>query len=367
MKKLLFTVTNNLAYDQRMIRICSSLAAAGFDVTLIGTKNNTASQLPDRPYRQIRLSSWIKKGPGFYLEYNIKLFIFLLFRQADLLCCIDLDTIIPVWLASKIKNNIRVYDAHEYFSQQKEIVTRPGIYKIWHWVEKTFVPKFKNGYTVGNKIAETFKKLYQVDYKVIRNVPLLKLTPLNEGEQLRNIIYQGAVNEARGLEHLIPAMKKVNANLLIYGDGNFMEQTKNLIRSNNLGDKVFLKGKLLPDQLDALTSKHYIGVNLVENIGLNQYYSLANKFFDYLHHFVPQVTMNFPEYKSINEQFEVAVLLQDLKEGTIADGINKLLQDSVFYKKLYKNCGIAREEFNWQKEEKKLLFFYNSLWQISND
>lgn len=367
MKQLIFTVTNNLAYDQRMIRICTSLSAAGYDVTLVGVKNNRSGTLPEKPFKQIRLNSLIKKGPGFYIEYNCRLFTFLLFSKAHLFCCIDLDTIIPVWLAGKLKNYLLVYDAHEYFSQQKEIVTRPRIYKIWHWIEKKFVPKFKNGYTVGNKIAATFKLLYKVDYKVIRNAPSLKLLPSIIQNRSKNILYQGAVNEARGLEHLIPAMKLVNANLLIYGDGNFLEQTKSIIQSNNLQNKVFLKGKLLPEELDVITAKNYIGVNLVENIGLNQYYSLANKFFDYLHNLVPQVTMNFPEYKNINDQFEVAVLLNDLEINSIADGINKLLNDHSLYEKLYANCIKAREEFNWQKEEEKLLSFYNSLLHTSND
>ncbi len=36
MKKIVFTVTNDLTYDQRMHRICSSLARAGYTVQLIG-------------------------------------------------------------------------------------------------------------------------------------------------------------------------------------------------------------------------------------------------------------------------------------------------------------------------------------------
>src|SRR4029078_2918224 len=155
-----------------------------------------------------------------------------------------------------------VYDAHEYFSQQKEIVTRPKIYKIWHWIEKTFVPRFPKGYTVGHQIAATFRKIYKVDYEVIRNVPLLK--PVNHfiGHSDKFILYQGAVNETRGLEHLVPAMRQVDAQLLIYGDGNFIDQTKKLIIKNNLSDKVLLKGKLLPEELDAITAQAFIGVNL---------------------------------------------------------------------------------------------------------
>ena len=341
-----------------MIRICSSLAEAGYDVLLTGTRNNKSLPLQGKKYRQKRIFTFFKNGFGFYAEFNFRLFCWLLFKRADAICCIDLDTMLPVWLAGKLKHTRRIYDAHEYFSQQKEIMTRPKVYKVWHWMEKTFVPKFKNGYCVSNAIIAEFKTVYGVDYALIRNIPLLKPFPAPLTRTEKIILYQGAVNEARGLEFLIPAMKDVAATLVIYGDGNFMEQTKALITANNLGDKVLLKGKVLPEELDAITATAYIGINLVEHIGLNQYYSLANKFFDYMHNGIPQLTMNFPEYKLINDEFEVALLIADLQISTIANALNILLNDKIVYDRLQKNCLKASEILNWQHEEKKLIGFY---------
>lgn len=361
LKRITFTVTNDLNYDQRMMRICTSLAVAGYTVTLIGTKSNTSPPLSLKKYKQNRLYTFCKKGFGFYAEYNIRLFFYLLFTKTDIICCIDLDTILPVWLASKLKKTERVYDAHEYFSQQKEIVTRPGIFRVWQWIEKKFVPRFKIGYTVSQSIASKFKELYGVDYEVIRNMPLLKTLPVKTTLDEKIILYQGAVNEARGLEFLIPAMKTINARLDIYGDGNFMMQTKKLIAANNLQDKVFVKGKVLPEELEALAQNAYMGVNLVEYIGMNQYYSLANKFFDYISNGLPQVTMSFPEYKKINDEFEVAVLADSLQKETLTVAINKLLNDEALYKRLQQNCITARQVLNWQNEEKKLIAFYKNI------
>jgi len=362
LKQLTFTVTNNLVYDQRMIRICTSLCNAGYSVTLVGVNHKGSSPpLMARPFRQKRINTYCRKGPGFYAEYNCRLFFYLLFTRADLFCCIDLDTILPVWLASVLRGKKRVYDAHEYFSQQKEIVTRPHIYKVWHRIEQKMVPLFPNGYTVGQQIATAFLQLYQVKYAIIRNMPWLKDNVPSTHDRKRDIIYQGAINEARGIEYLVPAMHQVDARLLLYGDGNYMEQTKKLIESNNLGEKVFLKGKLLPVDLESATAQAYIGVNLVENVGLNQYFSLANKFFDYIHHLVPQVTMDFPEYRTINKQYEVAVLIHHPERVTIAACLNQLLQDEQLYLRLQNNCFKARAELNWQREEKILIAFYHHL------
>jgi glycosyltransferase involved in cell wall biosynthesis len=343
-----------------MIRICGSLSGAGFGVLLVGRKKKNSVSLQKREFDQKRLYCFFEKGKLFYVEYNIRLFFFLLFKKADCFAAIDLDTILPCLLISGIKRTRRVYDAHEYFSQQKEIISRPGIYSIWKWIEGKTIPKYKTGYTVSQSIAEEFKKIYGVDYEVIRNMPVLSTIQVVE-KLVKNILYQGAVNEARGLEFLIPAMKKIDATLVIYGDGNFMDQTKALIASNNLQDKVLLKGKVLPADLELITDQAYIGLNLVEPRGLNQYYSLANKFFDYIHHAIPQVTMNFPEYKRVNDDFEIAILIDDPGEEKIANAINKLLKDKILYNYLKNNCLKAREIYNWQQEEIKLIAFYKKI------
>src|SRR5215831_4999632 len=286
MKRLIFTVTNELAYDQRMIRICSSLADQGYDVTLTGAKFKGATSLSPLPFTQKRIHCLFRKGKGFYIEYNLKLFFFLLFRKADLLCAIDLDTILPCYLASFIKGSKRIYDAHELFCEMKEVVTRPAIYRSWKALERFTVPKFKWGYTVNEAIAGEFKRMYKVNYVVIRNVPVLQPLTIPEKKD-RYILYQGAVNEGRGFEMLIPAMKNVNARLLIYGDGNFLQQAKKLVEEHGLEHKILFKGKLLPQELRSVTLNAWVGITLFENKGLSNYYSLANRFFDYIHAGIP--------------------------------------------------------------------------------
>ena len=103
MKKIFFTVTNDLTYDQRMIRICSSLANAGYQVCLVGRQRPHSKALRQQPFEQKRLKCFFERGKFFYLEYNIRLFFFLMFQRFDAICSIDLDTILPGFYVSKIK------------------------------------------------------------------------------------------------------------------------------------------------------------------------------------------------------------------------------------------------------------------------
>lgn len=343
-----------------MQRICTSLVSAGYLVELVGRKFSTSPSLIDTNYVQKRLNCWFKRGKFFYFEYNIRLFLFLLFTRADCICAIDLDTIIPCWVVSKLKGIKRVYDAHEYFSQLYEVVSRPTIYQLWHWIEKKMIPRFKNGYTVCQSIADEFSKEHGVVYEVIRNVPVLNELKISLGNE-KIILYQGAVNKGRDLDKLAESMKSVDAELWIYGNGNYMAEMKRVVEKNNITDKVKFFGMLSPSELKSKITQAYLAVNLFGRKGLNQYLSLANKFFDYIHAGIPQVTMNYPEYQKINQQYEIAILIDDTDPAEIAGAINKLLNDQMLYKRLKENCLKAREELNWQKEERKLISFYRNL------
>ena len=172
-KTITLTVINDLIYDQRMKRICTSLSSAGYNVKLVGRQLGSSVTLNDEPYKQARLGCFFTKGKAMYLEFNLRLLFYLLFTKSDCFCAIDLDTILPCYIASKVRNAKRVYDAHELFTEQKEIVTRPAIQKLWLKVEKFAVPRFALGYTVNHFIKEEFYNRYKVKYEVVKNMPVL--------------------------------------------------------------------------------------------------------------------------------------------------------------------------------------------------
>lgn len=358
-RRLLFTVTNDLNYDQRMIKICTTLQQNGYEVLLLGRSGSHSPPLQQQAFEQKRLPCFFTKGKWFYIEYNLRLFFFLLFCRMDLVCAIDLDTILPCYAVSALRNKKRVYDAHELFCEMKEVVTRPSIYRLWKRIERFAVPKFPLGYTVSAPIQEVFQQDYGVNYELIMNLPFRQTALPPAPEPF--VLYQGAVNHGRSFETLIPAFKWIDKPFFIYGDGNFFEECRALINQYGLQEKVFLKGKLLPSELRNVTPKATIGITLFENNGLSNYYSLGNRFFDYINAGIPQVCVDYPAYRQINAQFEVAVLVEDLAPESLAAAINSLLHDKEKQQRLRRNCLAAREVYNWQQQEEKLLQFYRHI------
>ena len=355
-KKITCTVTTDLNYDQRMKRICNSLHRAGYEVTLVGRKRPFSKPLSEQPYRQVRLTGRFEKGFLFYAEYNLRLFFFLLTNKFDLVNAIDLDSILPGYVVSKMRKKPIIYDAHEYFTEMEEVVSRPGVKRVWEWIERETVPNIRHGYTVSEGYAELFKEKYNVDYEQVRNVTKLQKMP---GEGVQNepyILYQGSVNVGRGLDVLIKAMHRVPGyKLYVCGLGNLYDEMRTLVRTEGLEDKVEFKGYVEPDKLRTFTANAALGFTLFSNDGLSNQHSLANRFFDYLHHGVPQIAMNYPEYRRFNEKFEVAELLDALNIESLAAAINKVLKDERYREKLKQNCLRARNEHHWEKDEQRML------------
>jgi glycosyltransferase involved in cell wall biosynthesis len=358
MKRIVLTVTTDLVFDQRMQRICSALVEGNYDVLLVGRQKKNSPDLKPQPFKQKRLNCIFEKGPAFYIEFNIRLFFFLLFVKADAFCGIDLDAVLPPLWVSKIKSKPFVHDAHEYFTEMEELMHRPKVKAIWKLIERRVFAGLKYGYTVSEGYINLFEENYGVKLDLVRNVTSFREIPTRKPEQ-NVILYQGAVNVGRGLESLIMAMHKIEAKLIVCGRGDIYDDLVELTQQEKLEQKVQFMGYVEPDRLVQITQTATVGITLFQAKGLSNRYSMANRFFDYLHSEVPQLAMSYPEYKSFNAKYEVARLIDDLEPFTIASSLNHMLKDKTYYTRLYENAAKARKEVNWQNESKTLLRVYD--------
>ena len=103
--KVLVSVFNNLATDQRVEKVCRTLSENGYDIELIG---NNWQGLPDlkRNYPVSRIDLKSKVLRFAYVEFQYKLYQELL-RKADrqtILLANDIDSLLPNYLVSKKLN-----------------------------------------------------------------------------------------------------------------------------------------------------------------------------------------------------------------------------------------------------------------------
>lgn len=369
-KKAIVSVINDLSTDQRVHKVCTTLLKMGFEVLLVGRKQRKSLPLNTRAYQTKRMFLLFEKGPLFYLEYQFRLFVLLLFKKSDVLVSNDLDTLLPNYMISKIKSKHLVYDTHELFCEVPELKNSPTKRKMWKKIERFIFPKLKNVFTVNNSIAKIYSDEYRVKINVVRNVPLLSnktnfntQTRLNLGmpTDKKVIILQGAgINMDRGAEEAVEAMQYVNnAILYIVGSGDVIAILKEMVVKYNLNEKVIFTGKVSFENLIQYTVNADLGLTLDKDTNINYKYSLPNKLFDYIHAGVPVLASDLIEIKNIITEYKVGDIIPSHKPNDIANKINEIFKDEERLNFWKKNTKIAAEKLNWETEEKKLLQVYS--------
>jgi glycosyltransferase involved in cell wall biosynthesis len=308
-----------------------------------------------------------KKGILFYASYNLRLFLYLLFSKVDLIVSNDLDTLPACFFSAKLKGISLVYDSHEYFTEVPELMNRSFVRSIWLMIEKTLLPRVKYSYTVNESIAKIYSKKYHISMEVIRNLPSkrdvsIAISPRLNFHGKKILLYQGSLNVARGLELAIHAMQYIdNAILVIIGEGDISQQLRQRAIDLKLDERIKFLGRISMDQLFSYTCSAYLGLSLEENVGLNYYYSLPNKLFDYIQAGVPVIASNFPETSKIINEYKIGCTIDERDPVHFAQLVKSTFNNSELYNTWKSNLIKAADELCWEKEEPGLFAIYHKL------
>ena len=361
-------MTNDLSNDQRVAKVCNTLFNAGYEILLIGRLLPLSYEM-DRKYSTHRIKLFFNKSFLFYAEFNFRLFFFLIFKKVNVYHANDLDTLLPLWLLSKIKRKPIVYDSHEYFLGVPEIQNKPFVKWFWKSIEKRIFPKLKYVFTVNESIANLYYNDYKVKPLVLRNLPnKAPVTKVKSREDLglpkekKIVILQGAgINIDRGAEELLEAISIQDEFFLcIVGKGDVMESLKIRSKQKDLINKVIIVDTLPYNEMMQYTFNADAGLSLDKPSNLNYLYSLPNKLFDYFKSGLPVVSSDLVEIRKIINTYRVGVLFNDHIPESILNAIKEVFihDDYLAYKK---STNKIIEDLNWEKESEILIKSYKEI------
>jgi len=353
-------VTNDITYDRRMIRTCDTLAKEGKKVLIIGR------EIPGRSYHDnflfdtYRLICEKNSGPLFYKEILDRAHRHLKRISYTDLLLTDYDTILLARLQRGKARRIYL-DLHEYFEHTPELSGNQIKKSIWKMAAQIGQAKCDVIYTVNDSLAGFYSERFNRDVKVIFNVPEKKT--LAEGNEtsvetdIINTVYLGALNPGRGLEEIIQAIQQAEGfHLTIIGDGPLLKSLQDMVDDPS---KVHFTGMAKPEELPSLLTGKDFGWNLLEVNSKSYYYSLANKFFDYIHHGVPVVTMDFPEYSRILFEHSCGKTLSELSVPAVSDLLQFVSRDREHLRKWKEACPQVAAKYNWELESEKLIELFS--------
>ena len=355
MRKIIVSVTNDLSTDQRVDKICTTLFELNLDVLLVG-RLLPKSKMVERTYATKRFRLWFNTGPLFYANYNIRLFFFLLFNKTDFLWANDLDTLCANYLIARLKNKKLIFDSHEYFTEVPELIDRPLVKSFWKFIERRILPNLENVLTVSPSIVLLYKKEYNIDAKLLRNLPV-KNKPFVKIDNIKShgkkvLIYQGAININRGIEYMVEAMQYIdNAILYIIGSGDISDKIIRLIKVLDLDKKVKMIGEIPLEKIHGYTKQADLGLSLEEEKGLNYRFSLSNKLFNYIQAGLPVLVSPLLEMKIIVNHYEIGKIISRHEAEHIAKEVNLMINNQKRMSIWSRNAKKAALELNWEKEK----------------
>lgn len=387
MKKVTMFVWNNFVNDARVLREASALADLNYTVTIIAKKELSEMHLPssekirkgvvvNRPLKlefpekitsKIKSSVITKHIPNMLLMFKM----IMLGRKynTDVYHAHDLNTLIQGIVSAKLrlKRKKLIYDSHEVQTSR----THYSFEKIYR-IEKLLL-KFVDKVIVENDTrADYHKDLYKSrptpihNYSELYNIDEVKAFPLREvysiPEDTKIVLYQGGMQEGRGLFKLLDAFKNIeNGKLIMLGDGKERQNLLDYHRELKLENKVIFIDRVPYQELRSYTKSADIGIQFLENTNFNHYSASSNKLFEYLMAHVPVIGSDLPEIKRVIEEEQVGLIVQEANTVQLNGAIQILINDDELRTTLKRNTESAKRKYNWENEKRILNNIYSEI------
>jgi len=288
-------------------------------------------------------------------------------QNADIYHANDLNTLPQAIVCSKLRLKPKplIYDSHEVQSDRTGYNPKT-IKRI-----ESFMLKFVDQMIVENhtrakynediygfypKTLYNYSEKYNIEEKP--QINLHKRISINEDEKI--LLYQGGLQQGRGLELLIEAMDEIEeGHLLFIGGGKLTQTLKEQAEASKQADRIHFLDKVPFQELPSYTREAYLGFQVLQNICFNHYSASSNKLFEYMMAHVPVISCDFPEIKKVVEETNTGLVVDSHNASEIANAVNQLVKDTSLRNQLSENTKQAKEIYNWNNEKSKLLEVYN--------
>jgi len=308
-----------------------------------------------------RLSSFVQGGIDDRMGKEVLKF------KPDVIHAHDLDTL---ELGCKLKAELGiplVYDSHEiatdrnHHNQSQKIRAEKK--------ETNLINKADVIIMVSNGCAQFTAEKYGIPLPtVIMNTPdfdpaKLQIRDLRQEFNIPStnfvLVHQGSLQMNRGIEQTIEATKDVpNVTYVIIGYGQHRPFLENYVEQSGLSEKVKFFGPVPADQLIEWAASADIGICTIVGKTKSYLFSMPNKLFEYTMAGLPVIASNYPDLGAFVTENRMGITCDPESPASIADAIRKLTTNPRLREELAGGAKVARDSFNWQHEQKKLLDIY---------
>jgi glycosyltransferase involved in cell wall biosynthesis len=388
--RICMLVRNDCRTDQRVLKEASSMARAGYAVTVVALNIYGPSSEEEREgFRIVRVpvaQARTKAGRG------VNLLPRAIWRMAQAAAAVradvyhahDSDAVLPAWLAARRAPGARLlYDAHEVgFITLRDSVGFFGPFVgslNWLWgVLTDWIVRHRVDAVIS--VNDVLADLQAAHYGIPRPAVVMNCPPRPKISAARStrlaerigvspetpiVICQGMLVRDRhgvGLENLIRAAPLLARGVVaVIGRGPQFDELAALAGQPPFAGRAFVLPAVPPEDLLSYTAGAAIGAIPTEIHQPILRYSSPNKLFEYLAVGLPIVTSDLPIVRRICEAYGCGVVCDPTSPAAIAGAINPLLADPDRWAKMRAGALAAAAVYNWEAQERNLLGVYERL------
>lgn len=285
--------------------------------------------------------------------------------KAKVVHCHD-NTVLPVGVILKFLTNAKViYDAHELESNKngsKKLLTKITLLTerlLWKYIDKfiTVSPSIEKWYmqNIGQKSSEIILNSPILE----QHIPSHNTTYLRDhfsiSKESRIFLYVGALVEGRGIDLLIEAFstRGLTSSLVFLGSGRLSDELKKIATKR---DNIYVHDVVPHEQVVSIAQSADVGLCLIQNISLSDYYCLPNKLFEYCFAQIPILASNFPDIAKVVEEYSLGKCTELEKES-----IYSAIKEFENLRKFPKIDSNELYELSWATQENKLIKLYEEI------
>ncbi|MBI4451923.1 glycosyltransferase family 4 protein [Candidatus Woesearchaeota archaeon] len=187
----------------------------------------------------------------------------------------------------------------------------------------------------------------------------------NHYKNKKIILFAGRLNEQKGVEHLIKAMKLVNykiknALLLIIGDGNYKKELQKIADSNEVKNIKFLRAVKQDDLVDYYNlADVFVLPSVTSRIGTE---GQGLVLLEAMSCGTPVIGSETGGIKFLINNNENGLLVKERNEDELANAIIRILSDSKLSQKLSRNgVQFVKDNYSWETIAKKFDKLYSKI------
>lgn len=292
--------------------------------------------------------------------------------RADVIHAHDVNTLPTAWLAATLSRSKLVYDAHEISTSREGY---SGFRRLVGVVEKVLMPRVDGAITTTDARAKFFARAYAVERPVTlqnrprQQSPLISnriRSELDLVEPWPIILYQGGVQQGRGLERLVRVAADVpDAYFVFIGGGRLDSCLRSLVETLQLHERVHFISTVALAELPTYTASADIGVQPIENTCLNHFTTDSNKLFEYVQAGLPVVASDLPEIRRVVQEHGLGLLVAPGNSEALTSALCELVGDRnkrLHYASQARN---ASASLSWESQEYQLLSLYEKILSFS--